>query len=207
MTDVRLYTREDCPLCDKAKDAIRAAAAMRRLDVKLTEVDIDDDPALRGLFTNDGPVIYVDGAEASRHRATPEEFAAVVAGDRPPASSPLARETCEPCHGGTPRLTPDQIAALQRQISDDWHVIDGHHLRRELRFPDFRRALACVNRIGAIAEQQGHHPDIELGWGKAAVTIWTHAVDGLTRADFVLAARVDGACSGFGVRGSGKGDS
>ncbi|MDQ6801383.1 MAG: 4a-hydroxytetrahydrobiopterin dehydratase, partial [Acidobacteriota bacterium] len=62
---------------------------------------------------------------------------------------------------------------------------------KEFRFPDFANALAFTNKIGAIAEEQGHHPDIHLAWGKVRVTIWTHAVDGMTRSDFVLAAKID----------------
>jgi 4a-hydroxytetrahydrobiopterin dehydratase len=69
--------------------------------------------------------------------------------------------------------------------------VRGHHLRRTWSFPDFVTALAFVDRIGAEAERQGHHPDIELGWGRVVVSIHTHKVDGLTEADFVLAARID----------------
>ncbi len=72
-----------------------------------------------------------------------------------------------------------------------WQVVDEHHLICSYKFPDFRSALVFVNRVGELAEQQGHHPDILLGWGKAEITTWTHAVDGLTESDFVLAAKID----------------
>ena len=72
-----------------------------------------------------------------------------------------------------------------------WSVIDQHHIVRNFKFPDFRSALALVNKIGALAEEQGHHPDILLGWGKVEITLWTHAVDGLTESDFILAAKID----------------
>jgi 4a-hydroxytetrahydrobiopterin dehydratase len=70
-------------------------------------------------------------------------------------------------------------------------VVGEHHLEKEYTFPDFAQALAFTNAVGAIAEEEGHHPDIYLAWGKARVTIWTHKVDGLTRSDFVLAAKID----------------
>src|ERR1019366_7112064 len=62
---------------------------------------------------------------------------------------------------------------------------------RAFKFPDFKSALAFVNRVGGVAEEQGHHPDILLGWGKVEITLWTHAVDGLTESDFILAAKID----------------
>lgn len=109
--------------------------------------------------------------------------------------SELASMTCEPCRGGVPPMAPDEIAALKPQVPR-WQVIDNHHLRRFLRFDDFATGLAFVNAIGAEAEAQGHHPDILLAWGKVEVTIWTHKVDGLTQADFILAARIDRLADG-----------
>jgi len=85
----------------------------------------------------------------------------------------------------------EELAELARTLGGDWRVVDQHHLEKEFTFPDFAQALAFTNRIGAIAEEQGHHPDIYLSWGKVGVKIWTHKVDGLTRADFVLAAKMD----------------
>ena len=85
----------------------------------------------------------------------------------------------------------EELAELARTLGGDWRVVDEHHLEKEFTFPDFAQALAFTNRIGAIAEEQGHHPDIYLSWGKVGVKIWTHKVDGLTRADFVLAAKMD----------------
>ena len=74
-----------------------------------------------------------------------------------------------------------------------WQVVDGHHLEKTYRFADFGEALAFTNRIGAVAERQGHHPDIHLTWGKVGVSIWTHKIDGLTESDFILAAKFDAA--------------
>jgi 4a-hydroxytetrahydrobiopterin dehydratase len=95
-----------------------------------------------------------------------------------------------PCRGGVPPLTGAALAALARQV-DDWQVVNEHHITKTFSFPDFRAALAFTNRIGELAEQQGHHPDLYLAWGKVGVTIWTHKIDGLTESDFILAAKID----------------
>ena len=105
--------------------------------------------------------------------------------------SSLANEKCIPCRGGIPALKGEELAALARELGAEWRVVDEHHLEREFRFPDFAQALAFTNKVGAIAEEEGHHPDIYLAWGKVRVTIWTHKVDGLTRSDFVLAAKIE----------------
>jgi 4a-hydroxytetrahydrobiopterin dehydratase len=80
---------------------------------------------------------------------------------------------------------------LLAELGNGWSAPNGHHLHKEYRFRNFADALAFVNRLGAVAEQEGHHPDIELTWGRAAVKIWTHAIDGLTESDFILAAKAD----------------
>jgi 4a-hydroxytetrahydrobiopterin dehydratase len=102
----------------------------------------------------------------------------------------LADKTCVPCRGGVAPLKGDALRALKTELPD-WEVIGEHHLHKVFRFPDFQKALDFVNRAGAIAEEQSHHPDILLAWGKAEVTIFTHKIDGLTESDFVLAAKVD----------------
>jgi len=108
---------------------------------------------------------------------------------------PLAEQSCVPCEKGTPPLRGAALAELSRQLPD-WEVVREHHLSRTYSFPDFAKALAFVNRVGAIAEQQGHHPDIHLAWGKARVEIWTHSIDGLSESDFVLAAKCDETMKG-----------
>ena len=193
--EVTLYTRRNCALCDEAKSAIGEASSRFGIRVAMHEVDIDRDPALRAQFTNDVPVVYVNGCEAFRHRVDPGEFAAYVRrGVAPPVNSArasLADEKCIPCRGGVPPLKGEELAAVQRELGGDWKVVDEHHLEREFRFPDFASALAFTNRVGEIAEEQGHHPDIHLAWGKVRITIWTHKIDGLTRSDFILAAKID----------------
>ena len=102
----------------------------------------------------------------------------------------LADQKCVPCRGGVPPLAPD-VARKLGQETPDWDIVGVHHIRRQFVFPDFATALAFVNHVGAIAEQQGHHPDIYLAWGKVEIKIWTHKIDGLTESDFVLAAKID----------------
>jgi 4a-hydroxytetrahydrobiopterin dehydratase len=105
--------------------------------------------------------------------------------------SELAKMQCIPCSGGVPPLRGEEIARLRQQLHGDWQVERDHHLVRRFAFPDFATALAFTNRLGALAEEQGHHPDIHLSWGKVGVEIWTHKIDGLTEGDFVLAAKID----------------
>jgi 4a-hydroxytetrahydrobiopterin dehydratase len=108
--------------------------------------------------------------------------------------SELAAKQCVPCKGGTPPLAGKELEELLAQLGPNgWRVVDGHHLEKSYKFPDFVQALAFVNRVGAVAEEQGHHPDIALGWGKVTITTWTHKIDGLTESDFVLAAKADAA--------------
>jgi len=104
--------------------------------------------------------------------------------------SELASKTCVPCRGGVPALKGEELRALAHQVPL-WEVVNEHHVTRKFEFPDFRKALAFVNRVGELAEQQGHHPDILLAWGRAEVTVFTHKVDGLTESDFILAAKIE----------------
>jgi 4a-hydroxytetrahydrobiopterin dehydratase len=103
--------------------------------------------------------------------------------------SDLASKTCVPCRGGTPPLKGEELDDLWRQIPG-WEVVEEHHLRRRFRFKNFREALNFVNRVGELAEEQGHHPDVGFGWGYAEVTVYTHKIDGLTESDFILAAKI-----------------
>jgi len=108
--------------------------------------------------------------------------------------SDLAAKSCVPCRGGVPPLAGAEIERLLGELGPaGWRVDEGHHLEKEYAFPDFVSALAFVNRIGAIAEEQGHHPDLYLTWGRVRIQIWTHKIDGLTESDFVLAAKCDAA--------------
>ncbi len=103
----------------------------------------------------------------------------------------LAKMECVPCKGGVPPLKGKELADLLEQLGGGWRVADDHHLEKEYRFRNFREALAFTNRVGELAEAQGHHPDIYLAWGKVRLTVWTHKIDGLTESDFVFAAKAD----------------
>lgn len=107
-------------------------------------------------------------------------------------TSELAKKECVPCKGGTPPLSQNQVRTLLGEL-EEWTVEREYHLTKSFDFPDFVMALDFVNRIGEIAEQQQHHPDIYLAWGKVKVELWTHKIRGLTESDFILAAKVDAA--------------
>ena len=104
--------------------------------------------------------------------------------------SDLAARKCEPCESGTGALKGDDLRKLFGQL-EGWNLVNEHHLEKEYRFKDFAEALAFVNRLGEVAEREGHHPDIFLTWGKVTVTLWTHSVGGLSENDFILAAKAD----------------
>ena len=105
--------------------------------------------------------------------------------------SVLAQETCIPCRGDVPPLKGEELDALQEKLGNDWQIINEHHLEKEYIFADFRQALDFTVKVGEVAENQGHHPDIYLAWGKVKLTIWTHKIDGLTESDFIFAAKAD----------------
>jgi 4a-hydroxytetrahydrobiopterin dehydratase len=102
----------------------------------------------------------------------------------------LADKTCVPCKGGVPPLDRRAIELLIAQL-DGWDVVEDRRLTKRYRFADFASALAFVNRVGAVAEEQGHHPNIYLAWGEVLIEIWTHKINGLTESDFIFAAKCD----------------
>ncbi len=104
----------------------------------------------------------------------------------------LARKHCVPCRGGIPPLQGEELRKLSAQLPE-WQVIDGHHISKTFAFPDFKTALAFVNRAGEVAETEGHHPDMCLTWGRVDVKTYTHKIEGLTESDFILAAKIDQA--------------
>ncbi len=106
------------------------------------------------------------------------------------AACDLASRECVPCRGGVPPLTAEEREPLLAEL-EGWQVVDGHHLSKLYTFENFVEALAFVNRVGEVAEANGHHPDLYLTWGKVRVEIHTHKIDGLTESDFVLAAKCD----------------
>lgn len=103
----------------------------------------------------------------------------------------LRASHCEACRGGTPPLTPEEYKSFLVELAKGWNVVDEKQLLRTFTFPDFKTALDFVDKVGAEAEAEQHHPDIELGWGKVSIHLWTHKVGGLSRNDFILAAKID----------------
>jgi 4a-hydroxytetrahydrobiopterin dehydratase len=109
----------------------------------------------------------------------------------------LSKKHCVPCKGGIAPLKGEALEQLLGQLQSGWKIIDEHHLEKEYSFKNFQEALHFTNQIGAIAEAEGHHPDILLSYGKVKVQLWTHKIDGLTESDFILAAKVQEASSSF----------
>ena len=104
--------------------------------------------------------------------------------------SSLAKMKCAPCRGGVPPLTAEEIAPLAAEVPG-WDVVNGHHLHRRIETDDFMGPLKLANKIGAVAEKAGHHPDLLVAYGRLEISIFTHKIDGLTRNDFILAAKID----------------
>ena len=103
----------------------------------------------------------------------------------------LSDKKCIPCKGGVPPLKGKALSELHNELEEGWELINEHHLEKNYGFKNFLQALAFTNLIGALAEQENHHPDIFLTWGKVKITIWTHKIDGLTESDFIFAAKSD----------------
>lgn len=103
----------------------------------------------------------------------------------------LTTKKCVACEGGVPPLSPDEVDAYQKKFEAPWEVLSYMKLRKSFTFPDFKTALAFTNKVGEIAEAEGHHPDIQLSWGKVIIELTTHAIKGLSENDFILAAKID----------------
>ena len=108
----------------------------------------------------------------------------------------LTDRSCQPCLGGVPPLRGEKLKELAEELGGDWQIMDEHHLLKSYKFKNFKDALAFVDRVGSVAEEQNHHPDIRFGWGYAEISIWTHKIDGLTESDFILAAKIDAMTKG-----------
>ena len=107
----------------------------------------------------------------------------------------LADKQCVPCRGGVPPMPAERARELLTELGGGWELDADGHLTRRFKFKNFIDALGFANRVGEIAEEQAHHPDLYIAWGKCQVDIWTHKIDGLTESDFYLAAKVSRAYS------------
>jgi len=103
--------------------------------------------------------------------------------------SHLSSKKCIPCQGGIPPLKGEALKTLHKQI--DWELVDEHHLTKTFNFPSFKDSLDFSNRIGALAEEQGHHPLIHINFKQVTLDMWTHKIDGLVESDFVFAAKAN----------------
>lgn len=103
----------------------------------------------------------------------------------------LSEKKCKPCEGGTPPLTPDEIAEYSTHIKKDWKIIDNHKLEKEYAFVNFKHTMDFVNKVANLAEDEGHHPDMHVHYGKVVIELWTHAVNGLSENDFIMAYKID----------------
>ncbi len=106
-------------------------------------------------------------------------------------STHLAEKNCADLGENHPRLAGKDMMQLKQDLNEAWQIVDGRRLKRTFKFPDFAQALDFTNRIGKVAEEQNHHPDIHLGYGQVDVEFSTHSAGGLTESDFILAAKVD----------------
>jgi len=107
------------------------------------------------------------------------------------SSDDLAKKHCKPCEGGMPPATKEEAEMLLKRVQG-WKLSDdGKNLEKEIKCKDFAAALSFVNKVGAIAEEEGHHPDLTLGWGRVGISLTTHAIKGLSENDFILAAKID----------------
>mgnify|MGYP001565688254 CR=1 FL=1 len=118
--------------------------------------------------------------------------------------SELAKMKCIPCKGDVPALKGHDLTLLLGKLGNGWNCINEHHLEKKYDFRNFRQALDFTSRVGGLAEQQGHHPDIYLAWGKVILTVWTHKIDGLTESDFIFAAKADQELDQVAARSQGK---
>ena len=103
----------------------------------------------------------------------------------------LSEQKCTPCHGGVEPLAEPMLNEYHKQLAEGWQIIGRKRLERNFKFKNFAEALEFTNKIGQLAEQQHHHPDIHLSWGKVKLELWTHKIGGLHENDFILAAMID----------------
>ena len=103
----------------------------------------------------------------------------------------LTQKKCGPCEGGVPPLTKDPIALFLSQLKQKWAVVDNKKIRREFKFEDFAEAMKFVNKVAALAEEEGHHPDLHIHWNKVLIELWTHEIGGLAENDFIVAAKIE----------------
>ncbi len=103
----------------------------------------------------------------------------------------LSKKKCMPCEGGTDKLTREQADKFYSELDKDWQIIDYNKIKRSFHFVNFVHTMEFVNKVADIAEEEGHHPDLHVSYGKCEVELWTHAIEGLSENDFIVAAKID----------------
>jgi 4a-hydroxytetrahydrobiopterin dehydratase len=103
----------------------------------------------------------------------------------------LSNKKCQPCEGGIPKLKEEEIKELMKLIGPAWKLIDNSKIIKEYSFVNFIHTMKFVNRVAELAEQEGHHPNLFVSYGKCSIELWTHAINGLSDNDFILAAKID----------------
>lgn len=103
----------------------------------------------------------------------------------------LTSKKCVPCEGGVPPFTPEEVEKYKKEINSEWNVLEGKRLERKYKFKDFKEAMQFVNKVAVIAEEEQHHPDIKIFYSLVTITLWTHAISGLSENDFIMAAKID----------------
>lgn len=103
----------------------------------------------------------------------------------------LTNKKCVPCEGGVPPFTPEEVETYQKEIDPEWNVLEGKRLERRYKFKNFKEAMQFVNKVAEVAEEQQHHPDIKIFYSLVTITLWTHAISGLSENDFIMAAKID----------------
>ncbi len=103
----------------------------------------------------------------------------------------LSTKKCKPCEGGVPPLNQKEIAEFKKQVSNEWNVVEMKKINREFSFVNYRHTMEFVNKVADLAEEEGHHPDMNVFYGKVVVELWTHSINGLSENDFIMASKID----------------
>jgi 4a-hydroxytetrahydrobiopterin dehydratase len=103
----------------------------------------------------------------------------------------LSTKKCKPCEGGVPPMNQKEVAELKKQVSDEWNVVEMKKITREFSFVNYRHTMEFVNKLADLAEEEGHHPDLHVFYGRVVVELWTHSINGLSENDFIMASKID----------------
>lgn len=105
--------------------------------------------------------------------------------------SNLVNKKCVPCEGGVLPFSASEVEKYRQEISQEWNVIEEKRLERKFKFEDFKKSMEFVNKVAVVAEEEQHHPDIKIFYNLVTITLWTHAISGLSENDFIMATKID----------------